>query len=164
MKNGNVNPQKAYKIQNREIRCEVTNMCNARCIMCPREKMTRPQGIMDMGLYMRVLDEAHSMGATVVSLENYGETFMDPLFFERAAYARGKGMDVYTISNGSLMNKKLADRAIFFLDKIRFSVYGTTKDVYESIHLGLKYDLVISNIEYLIEERNRKKSRLPRIE
>lgn len=157
-------PKNNYRLQNREIRFEVTNRCNANCIMCPREKMTRSQGVLDMETYIRTLDEACELGATIVSLENFGETFMDPFFFERAAYARGKGMEVYTISNGSLLNKRLADRAIFFLDKIRFSVYGITKNVYESIHLGLKYDHVISNIEYLIEERNRRKSRVPKIE
>jgi radical SAM protein with 4Fe4S-binding SPASM domain len=157
-------PKKDYKLQSREIRFEVTNMCNARCIMCPREKMTRPKGILDMGLYMRTLDEACELGATIVSLENFGETFMDPLFFERAAYAKGKGMDVFTISNGSLLNKELAGKAIHFLDKIRFSIYGTTKNVYESVHVDLNFERVISNIEYIIKERNRVKSKTPRIE
>lgn len=151
-------------LQNKEIRFEVTNMCNAKCIMCPREKMSRPQGILDMGLYIRILDEAYEMGARMVSLENYGETFLDPLFFERAAYAKGKGMKVYTITNGFLFNKDLAGKSIYFLDKIRFSIYGTTKEVYENIHKGLKFETVISNVKYLIEQRDRLNSKTPRIE
>ncbi|MFH0771927.1 MAG: SPASM domain-containing protein [Candidatus Omnitrophota bacterium] len=157
-------PKDSCRIQNREIRFEVTNMCNAKCVMCPREKMSRPQGILDMGLYTRALDEAYDMGARMVSLENFGETFMDPLFFERAAYAKGKGMEVYTITNGSLFNKKMANLSIYFLDKVRFSVYGATKEVYESIHKGLNFDIVISNIEYLIKEKERLNSKSPRIE
>lgn len=152
------------KIQNREIRCEVTNMCNARCIMCPREKMTRPQGIMDMGLYMRVIDEARRMGATVATLENFGEPFLDPFFFERAAYAKGKGMSVFTVTNGSLFNKRLADKAVYLLDKIRFSIYGATKEVYESIHTGLDFDSVVSNVGYLAGEKKRLKAGSPKIE
>jgi len=152
------------KIQNKEIRFEVTNMCNAKCIMCPREKMTRPQGILDMRLYMRVLDEAHSMGASVVSLENYGETFMDPLFFERAAYAKGKEMEVFTITNGSLFDRRAAERSVYFVDKIRFSIYGTTKDVYENIHKGLKFETVVGNLEYLLELKKRLKSGKPKVE
>ncbi len=156
--------ERGYTIQNKEIRFEVTNMCNANCVMCPREKMTRTQGILDMGLYIRTLDEACSMGATVVSLENFGETFMDPFFFERAAYAKGKGMKVLTITNGSLFNKRAAERSIYFIDKIRFSVYGTTKDVYEPIHRGLKYDTVIENVEYLLDLKKRSKSAAPKVE
>lgn len=151
-------------IQNKEIRFEVTNKCNAKCIMCPREKMTRPQGVLDMRLYIRVLDEAHSMGAIVVSLENYGETFMDPLFFERAAYAKGKGMEVLTITNGSLFDRRAAEKSIYFLDKIRFSIYGTTKDVYESIHKGLKYETVVGNLEYLLELKKISGSKTPMVE
>jgi len=55
-------------IQNKETRFEVTNKRNARCIMCPLEKMTRPQGILDMRLYKRVLDEACAMGVNVVRM------------------------------------------------------------------------------------------------
>lgn len=153
-----------YILQNREIRFEVTNMCNAKCIMCPREKMSRPQGILDMGLYIRVLDEAYGMGARVVSLENYGETFLDPFFFERAAYAKGKGMEVYTITNGFLFNKDLARKSVYFLDKIRFSIYGTTKEVYENIHKGLNFETVVSNARYLMEKKKRLKSKKPRVE
>lgn len=152
------------KLQNREIRFEVTNLCNARCIMCPREKMTRPQGILDMGLYMRILDQASAMGVSIVSLENYGETFLDPFFFARAAYAKAKGMSVYTITNGSLFGRDLAHQAVHLLDKIRFSVYGATREIYESIHVGLKYDEVISNIEYLINYKKAKQAKIPKIE
>ena len=109
----------SYIIQNREIRFEVTNRCNATCIMCPREKMSREQGILDMDLYIRILNEAYDMGARIVSLENFGETFIDPLFFERAAYAKGKGMQVFTISTGSLLKRSKANKCLHFLDKIR---------------------------------------------
>ncbi len=154
----------ACRLQNREIRFEVTNKCNASCIMCPREKMTRPQGIMDLGLYKRVLDEAISLGATVVSLENYGETFIDPHFFERARYAKEKNLEVYTITNGSLFTPELAHEALRWLDKIRFSIYGTTKEVYEKIHRGLRYETVIANVEYLIKKKKETGGRIPRIE
>lgn len=155
---------KKIKLQNREIRFEVTNICNARCIMCPREKMTRPQGILDMALYRRVLDEARSMGADVVSLENYGETFIDPYFLERAIYAKNKKMQVYTISNGSLVSSELSDKLLPYLDKIRFSVYGTTKEVYEKIHKGLSFDTTVSNIEYLMHRKRMLRNKYPRIE
>src|SRR3989338_1177981 len=153
-----------YKIQNQEIRLEVTNRCNATCIMCPREKQTRDQGILDINLYMRILDEAYELGARVVNLENFGETFIGPFFFERAAYAKGKGMLVFTVSTGSLLNHSKANRCFHFLDKIRLSVYGTTKEVYEKVQLGLNFETTMENIEYLIQEKRRRKSQIPRIE
>jgi len=151
-------------LQNREIRFEVTNKCNARCIMCPREKMTRAQGILTLELYKKVLDEAHTMGANVVSLENYGETFIDPFFLERAMYAKSKRMQVYTITNGSLLTNELADKLLPYIDKIRFSVYGTTQEIYEKIHIGLRFDEVMSNIDYMIRKKKASNTNLPKIE
>lgn len=155
---------KNYTLQNRELRIETTNLCNARCIMCPREKMTRPQGTLDMKLYKCVIDEAHELGVSIVSLGNYGEGFMDPYLFERASYAKDKDLQVYMLTNGSLVTKDIADKVIKYLDKIRFSAYGTTKEVFEKIHVNSNYEKTISNIKYLIDERNRRGSKTPKIE
>lgn len=148
------------KLLNSEIRFEVTNRCNARCIMCPREKMKRPQGVLDMELYKRTLDEAVAAGARQVSLENYGESFLDPHIIERAQYARSKGLAVYTITNGSLLDEKTIDGIVRYFDKIRVSMYGVTKATYEKIHVGLTYETVVKNVEDLFAARARAKSLL----
>ncbi|MFH1790720.1 MAG: radical SAM/SPASM domain-containing protein [Candidatus Omnitrophota bacterium] len=148
------------KLINPEIRFEVTNRCNARCIMCPRDKMKRPQGVLDMALYKRVLDEACEYGATQVSLENYGESFLDPFIFERAEYAKSKGMKVFTITNGSIMDAESAAKMAGLFDKIRVSMYAVTKETYESIHKGLDFETVRGNVETLLTTRRAVKSGL----
>jgi len=148
----------AMKLKNPEIRFEVTNRCNALCIMCPREKMKRPQGVMEMSLYKRVLDEAYSYGARQVSLENYGESFLDPHICERARYARSKGCDVYTITNGSLLDAKKADEVLDCFTKIRISMYAVTKETYERVHRGLSFETVQKNVEDLFALRKKKGS------
>ena len=47
------------KLNNREVRFEVTNHCNAHCVFCPRDLWlhSRPQGVLDMDLYKRLIDE-----------------------------------------------------------------------------------------------------------
>jgi hypothetical protein len=141
------------RLINSEIRFEVTNMCNAHCLMCPREKMKRPQGVLDIGLYKKVLDEAVAAGAGQVSLENYGESFLDPYIFERAAYARSKGLEVYTITNASLLDDKKIDKALKLFTKIRISMYGITKETYEKIHRGLSFETVKKNVDNLFKLR-----------
>lgn len=146
------------KLINSEIRFEVTNRCNANCIMCPREKMKRHQGVLDPDLYKRVLDEAISFGADKVSLENYGETFLDPHIFERAAYARSKGLEVYTITNGSLLTDESCKSIVNLFNKIRISLYGMSKDVYDKIHKGLSFETVTANIERLFKAKEQYRS------
>ena len=150
---------------NKEIRFEVTNKCNARCIMCPREKMTRAQGVLDMNLYKRVLDEAISAGVTQVSLENFGEPLLDPYFFERTRYAKSRGLAVFTISNGSLVDERIAKEILDSgIDKIRFSMYAASRGTYEGIHKGLKYEVTKNNISRLLELKKKRGSLKPRIE
>ncbi|MFA6142126.1 MAG: radical SAM/SPASM domain-containing protein [Candidatus Omnitrophota bacterium] len=153
------------KLINPEIRLEVTNICNANCIMCPREKMKRPQGILSMELYKRIVDEAAAAGATTVSLENYGEPFCDPFLEERTIYAKRKGLSTFTITNASLLDVTRAEKIVLAgLDKLRISMYGVTKDVYESIHKGLKFETVSENVLNLFKIRNKLGSRTPRVE
>ena len=53
-----------------EVRYEVTDLCNASCIMCPRDKHEhgREHGIMDQAKYERSIDEVVSLGARQVVL------------------------------------------------------------------------------------------------
>ncbi|MBM3251196.1 MAG: radical SAM protein [Candidatus Omnitrophica bacterium] len=148
------------KLINPEIRFEVTNMCNAKCIMCPREKMKRRQGVLDLGLYKRILGEAIAGGAKQVSLENYGESFLDPYIFKRAEYAKSRGLEVYTITNGSLFNQENCRKALDLFDKIRISMYAVTKQTYEIMHRGLVFEEVKANVTRLFQMRQRHHSDL----
>lgn len=148
------------KLINPEIRFEVTNKCNARCIMCPREKMKRKQGILDFDLYKKILNEAISYGAKQVSLENYGESFLDPYIFKRAEYAKSKGLEVYTITNGSLFNEENCQKVLELFDKVRISMYATTKETYEALHRGLIFEEVKAKVMRLFRMRKQKNSNL----
>ena len=41
----------------RKIQIEPTNICNARCVMCPLKDMKRKTGYMDFELYRKIIDE-----------------------------------------------------------------------------------------------------------
>ncbi len=153
-----------FTLINSEIRLEPTNRCNGRCIMCPREMMKRPQGVMDMNLYRRIVDEACAAGAKQISLENYGETFLDPYIFERAAYAKDKGLETLTITNASLLDEAKSRKVLELFDVIRISMYGITKDIYDKIHLGLNFGQVQENVQRLIALRKKSKTSKTRIE
>jgi radical SAM protein with 4Fe4S-binding SPASM domain len=150
--------KKKFMLTNPEIRIEPTNTCNAKCTFCPRELMERRQGIMNMGFYKRIIDEAVEAGAKKVSLENYGETFLDPHIFERAAYAKSKGMETLTITNASLLNEEKNKKILELFDVIRISMYGMTKAVYEGIHVHLNFETVRDNTDNLLALRKQMNS------
>lgn len=147
------------KLNNKEVRIEPTNICNAKCIMCPRDKLTRTQGIMSLELYKNIIDQCIEAGVNKVSLENFGEPFIDPYIFHRAKYAKEKGLEVLTITNASLLTEEKCKQAIKYFDTIRISMYGMTKETYEKIHVGLSYETLQSNLTSLFLENNKQKNK-----
>ena len=147
------------------VQIESTNICNAKCVFCPRDDMERKQGIMDMALFTKIVDECAALGIGHVRMHNYGEPFVDRALVEKVRYAKQKGIpQVGMISNGSLINEAAARGMIEAgLDAINISVDASGKDVFESTRIGLKYDKVIANIERLLALREQAGRRRPKL-
>jgi radical SAM protein with 4Fe4S-binding SPASM domain len=137
------------------VQIESTNLCNAKCVFCPRDEMHRRQGVMDMDLFKKVVDECADLGITHVRVHNYGEPFLDKQLVEKVRYAKSRGIaEVGMISNGSLIDEPIAQGMIDAgLDAINISVDASGKEVFESTRLNLEYDVVIRNIETLVRLR-----------
>jgi MoaA/NifB/PqqE/SkfB family radical SAM enzyme len=147
------------------VQIESTNICNAKCVFCPRDDMERRQGIMDMTLFRKVVDECAALGIEHVRMHNYGEPFVDRQLVEKVRYAKQAGIpQVGMISNGSLITEAAARGMIDAgLDAINISVDASGKDVFESTRIGLKYDKVIANIERLVRIRAESGKRRPKL-
>jgi hypothetical protein len=140
-----------------EVRYEVTDHCNATCIMCPRDKHEdgREHGIMDQKLYEKSIDEIALLGAEKVVLTGFGEPMLDKKLELKIQYAKSKGLSTYIISNGSVLNSKRA-RSILEagLDEIRVSFYGMQEKSYNAVMKGLDFNKTISGMLDFISLRN----------
>jgi hypothetical protein len=147
------------------VQIESTNICNAKCVFCPRDEMHRRQGIMTVELFRKIVDECAELGITHIRMHNYGEAFIDRKLVEKVRYAKQKGIrEVGMISNGSLITEPVARGVIDAgLDAINISVDASGKEVFESTRIGLKYDKVIANIERLIRVRAESGKRRPKL-
>jgi hypothetical protein len=147
------------------VQIESTNICNAKCVFCPRDDMHRRQGIMSVELFRKIVDECVELGITHVRMHNYGEAFIDRKLVEKVRYAKQQGIkEVGMISNGSLITDQIARGMIDAgLDAINISVDASGKEVFESTRVGLKYDKVIGNIERLVRLRADSGKRRPKL-
>jgi MoaA/NifB/PqqE/SkfB family radical SAM enzyme len=147
------------------VQIESTNICNAKCVFCPRDDMHRRQGIMSVDLFRKIVDECVELGITHVRMHNYGEAFIDKKLVEKVRYAKEQGIkEVGMISNGSLITDQIARGMIDAgLDAINISVDASGKEVFESTRIGLKYDKVIGNIERLVRLRAESGKRRPKL-
>jgi MoaA/NifB/PqqE/SkfB family radical SAM enzyme len=147
------------------VQIESTNICNAKCVFCPRDDMHRRQGIMSFDLFRKIVDECAALGITHVRVHNYGEPFVDRKLVEKVRYAKQKGIqEVGMISNGSLITEPVARGMIEAgLDAINISVDAAGREVFEATRIGLKYDKVIANIERLVRIRAELGRRRPKL-
>ena len=147
------------------VQIESTNLCNAKCVFCPRDEMHRRQGVMDMDLFRKVVDECAALGITHVRVHNYGEPFLDKQLVEKVRYAKERGIkEVGMISNGSLITEELARGMIDAgLDAINISVDASGKDTFERTRVHLNYDTVIGNVRRLVRLRNESGRKRPKL-
>ncbi len=138
---------------------ETIHACNARCIMCPGMDDSRPRGPMDSKLYTRLIEQIsqHHDHVRRVSLFRDGEPLMDHGLEERVAEAKDAGIRCVSItSNMSLMTET---RAVGLLEAglniIDMSIDGHSKDVFESIRRGLRFEKVRKNALQFIRLRDK---------
>jgi radical SAM family protein/iron-sulfur cluster protein len=137
------------------VQIESTNLCNAKCVFCPRDDMHRKQGVMSLELFKKIVDECAKLKITHVRVHNYGEPFMDRNLVDKVRYAKSKGIrEVGMISNGSLITENVARQMVEAgLDAINISVDASGKEVFERTRLNLDYDTVIGNVRTLARLR-----------
>jgi MoaA/NifB/PqqE/SkfB family radical SAM enzyme len=126
-----------------EVRYEVTDHCNASCIMCPRDKHEhgREHGIMDQAKYERSIDEVVALGAKKIVLTGFGEPLLDKKLEQKVAYASSKGLGTYFITNGSALTPVRARRLVDAgLSEMRVSFYGMRPETYNAVMQGLDFE------------------------
>lgn len=139
-----------------EVRYEVTNKCNATCIMCPRDKQSRAQGIMDQDKYERSVDEVHLLGAERVVLTGFGEPLLDKRLEDKVSYLSNKGMSSYFITNASGLTKSRSEKLLDAgLDELRISFYGMNDKSYNAVMQGLDFDRTKQKIIDFLELKNK---------
>ena len=139
-------------LQHPEVRYEVTDNCNANCIMCPRDKHTREHGIMDDDKYRASIDEIVKLGANRVVLTGFGEPLLDKSLELKIAYASKSGLKTYIITNGSAITNKRAWGLIGAgLDECRISFYGMGSETYDTVMRGLEYTKTMQNILHFLD-------------
>lgn len=118
----------------RQLDYEVTFKCNARCRMCPLYGEHRDGKRTDLELRKRqelsidevrgVLEEARRLGVEHVTFTG-GEPFLRKDLSDMVVIAKGLGLEVGIISNGSMLNKQRADSIVKAgLDQLHISIDG----------------------------------------
>jgi hypothetical protein len=145
---------------------ENTNCCNAQCVMCPRETLTRKRGFMEFGLFEKIIREVSSVGRKpVVHLHGFGEPLLDESLPERIMLAKACGIKhTYLVTNASLLFPEAARKIINAgLDTLKISFYGTDEESYRATMRRLDFKTALHNIREFVRIRKELKKRTPKL-
>ena len=126
---------------------EVTTKCNFRCIACSRTSLNdnRLNRNMSIEEFKYIVDQIKSL--KTVKLQGLGEPFLNRDITQMAQYAKGKGLKVMTISNGSII--PLADTLKFF-DEVIISFDSSDKTNFEFLRKGANFGDIENNLKRLV--------------
>jgi len=145
---------------------ENTNLCNAECVMCPRELLSRKRGFMDFGLFEKIIREVSGLKRKPVThLHGFGEPMLDKLLPERIRLAKACGIKhTYIVSNASLLSPEMSRKIIDAgLDKMKISFYGTDEESYNNTMKRLDFKVTFQNIKDFLRIRKEMKRGRPRL-
>lgn len=136
---------------------EISSICNLKCVMCLNRVLPGDQkGLMDFGLFRRIIDEAKHYVYDVY-LHHRGEPLIHPEFPKMIEYAREKGLRVKFHTNATVMNPELSLKILEAgPDLVSFSVDGFTREVYEKIRAGADFDETVNNIACFLKLKREK--------
>jgi radical SAM protein with 4Fe4S-binding SPASM domain len=143
---------------------ETTNICNAKCVMCPHIKMERQKETMSeetFDLIVKRLKEDKIEPLAFV-LNGFGEPLIDARIIKRVnALKKEFPKSVLKFySNFQLANDAIVKEIVLSgLDEINVSFNGFDKDSYEKT-MGINYERTLENINKLIKERNKNNKNL----
>lgn len=155
------------------LQVEPTNICNFKCIMCPRSRMGRPEGFMSLETWDNIFKgwsaKYSSLNFTHLILNRpirfsmpgsvkfffLGEPLLHPEFDAFISKAASEGCRVSVQTNGSLLVKpdfaeRLLDSGVH---EIGISVDGINKETYSTIRKGAEWERTVSGIRKLLDAR-----------
>lgn len=145
---------------------ENTNHCNAECVMCPRDTLSRKRGYMDFGLFEKIMkDVSRERRKPVTHLHGFGEPLLDKLLAERIQLAKSCGIKhTYLVTNASLLTSETSRKIIGAgLDKMKISFYGTDEESYNTTMHRLNFKVTFQNITEFLRIRKDMQRRNPRL-
>lgn len=142
-----------------ELSVELTNHCNADCIMCPRAKMQRKKGFMDFDLFKKIADQAKEY-TELISLHLAGEPLLHPELMRMINYCGKIGLKTMLSTNSILLDAAKARELLDSpLSLLTLSLDSVTKETYEKIKGRPDFDVVYGNIDRFLHLKDKSRKR-----
>jgi radical SAM protein with 4Fe4S-binding SPASM domain len=138
----------------RRISVEVTNHCNQRCVLCPRQDFTRPLGFIDEELFARVAHEC-ARHDTRLWLHFLGEPLLHRGLVRMIELAKRVGVaEVGLSTNAVSLHGRLAEALLDSgLDRLECSMDADDAEAYLAMRGRDHFERVARNVRAFLERK-----------
>ena len=150
------------------IRLEIAASCNLACVMCPfgqPEGYGPADGIRFMTLDVFKAIEPLLPRALTINAFGLGEPFLSPHFLPilRRSRAVNANSVAFCSTNGVTYSERTMTAVVAeqLLNVLQISVDGATKETYERVRVGGRFDQLMKNLRFLQAEKARLGARVP---
>lgn len=144
---------------------EITSACNARCVMCPRDQLTRKIQHMSLEVFDKILSDCRNKPLKKINLFWFGDPLCNPNLIYCLEKIRKElpKVKVYISTNAELLGRDKTDEIIAnnLVDVINFDIDGIKKETYEGIRVGVNFDRVVENVHYFIDKKKNERAGRP---
>jgi MoaA/NifB/PqqE/SkfB family radical SAM enzyme len=143
----------------RLLQVEPTTRCNFTCGFCAGRHMDQTD--LEPAVFEKLLDGLPELEH--IELQGEGEPLLHPAFFEMARLARARGIEVSTITNGSLFTPRRIEALLDAdLTSVLVSIESPDASEFAAIRGG-RLDKVIEGIQALVAARAARRLRRPAV-
>jgi len=130
------------------IEVETSTFCNLKCTMCEHTYWCEKNQNMSYEDFLIILNQFPRL--KWIGLTGIGESYLNPDFERMLTECKRRGLFVENFDNFTLLDEKHARKLVELkVDKLYVSLDGATKETYEKIRVGAKWETVIKNIKTL---------------
>lgn len=139
----------------RIVEIEATNLCNAACLMCPREALTRPKGHMSWETFRTVADKVLAHGQTqLFSFSGMGEPLLNSNIAKFIGHVSPHVQTILT-TNGFLLSNEIINSLLEAgLHGLTLSFDGADAESYERIMVNLRFERTQDSVRRLVSMAN----------
>jgi MoaA/NifB/PqqE/SkfB family radical SAM enzyme len=144
------------------IEVETSTACNLKCIICEHTYWHEPPKFMTFDQFKHIVDQfprLKRVGATGI-----GNAFINPDYLRMLEYLKNRNCYVEIFDSfASLQERDIQALADLGIDKLWVSFEAATKETYEKIRVGARFEQTIANIKRLAELRDKASKPLPQM-
>jgi len=144
------------------IEIECTTKCNLKCSICEHTYWDEPNRDMSFDQFKSIIDQFPKL--KWIGLTGIGESFLNKEFMDMLRYVKSKNIYVELYDSFYFMNEAIINELIDLgVDRIFASIDAATKETYEKIRVGAKFEKVMNNLRIFVKLKEEKKAYFPEL-